>query len=111
MIISRPSVNIPGRPPLPPNRPRLPPIGGTFTVSILETHAPVKAGGGPLRKATDRMLAELQLKSKVGEMRPSDEVESFKLSVKWEPSGSALGVIVTPEFVTLAEGELEVVRI
>ena len=54
--------------------------------------------GGPARCANARILAEIQEQSKLQPgHRPSDDVESLKLEVKWEPSPGALGVTLTPE--------------
>ena len=94
---------MPGRP---PPRTKLPPQGGTLTVSIVEAKDSSKPGsrplggliGGPARCANARVLAEIQEKSKLQPgYRPSDDVESLKLEVKWEPSPGALGVTLTTE--------------
>ena len=54
--------------------------------------------GGPERCANARVLAEIQEKSKLQPgHRPSDDVESLKLEVKWEPSPGALGVTLTAD--------------
>ena len=54
--------------------------------------------GGPARCANARVLAEVQEKSKLQPgHRPSDDVESLKLEVKWEPSPGALGVTLSAE--------------
>ncbi|KAI5116984.1 hypothetical protein M0805_001593 [Coniferiporia weirii] len=103
----RPSNNAPGRPQL-PQRMRVPPIGGTLTISLVETHSSGKAGGGPLRTPKDRILAKLQRDSKLGDAQPSDEVETFRFEVKWEPMKGALGVIIPPELESFEAGELEV---
>ncbi|KII92020.1 hypothetical protein PLICRDRAFT_103790 [Plicaturopsis crispa FD-325 SS-3] len=88
------------RPPLPPGRPAprssLPQLGGTLTISIVESHSPPQTGGGPARSPKDRVMAELQQKAKLGGRRPSDEVEGLKFEVRWEPSKGALGVAVSP---------------
>lgn len=92
---------MPGRP---PPRIKLPPQGGTLTVSIVKAKDSSKPGsrplggliGGPARCANARVLAEMQEKSKLQPgHRPSDDVESLKLEVKWEPSPGALGVALT----------------
>lgn len=80
-----------------------------MTISILESHANAKAGGGPSRTPKDRVLADLQGKSKFGGARPSDHVESLKIKVKWEPTKGALGVVIPLEDEAVTEGELEVV--
>ena len=94
---------MPGRP---PPRVRLPPQGGTLTVSIVEAKDSSKPGsrplggliGGPARCPNARILAEIQEKAKLqSEHRPSDDVESLKLEVKWEPSPGALGVTLTAQ--------------
>lgn len=94
---------MPGRP---PPRVRLPPQGGTLTVSIVDAKDSSKPGsrplggliGGPARCPNARILAEIQEKTKLqSEHRPSDDVESLKLEVKWEPSPGALGVALTAQ--------------
>jgi mediator of RNA polymerase II transcription subunit 14 len=98
---------MPGRP---PPRTKLPLQGGTLSVSIVEAKDSSKPGsrplggliGGPDRRANARILAEIQEKSKLRPgHRPSDDVESLKLEVKWEPSPGALGVTLTPEEIKL----------
>ncbi|KAN0076709.1 Mediator complex subunit MED14 domain containing protein [Tylopilus felleus] len=76
------------------NRSKLPPHGGTLTISIVENRASPQVGGGPARSPAARMLSELQLKAKLGSARPSDEVEGLKFEVKWEPMKGALGVVI-----------------
>ncbi len=66
-------------------------MGGTLAVSLVETHASPRAGGGPLRSPMHRILADLQRTSKVSSAQPSDEAETFKLDVRWEPTPGALG--------------------
>ena len=87
---------------------RIPPLGGTVTVSLVETRAAVRAGGGPKRSPRERVLARLQLEEKLNGLRPSDEVETFRIEVKWEPTKGALGVLLPPHLQTLEPGELEV---
>ena len=88
----------------PPQWVKLPEQGGTLTVSIVQAKDSSKPGsrplggliGGPARCANARVLAEIQEKSKLQPgNRPSDDVESLKLEVKWEPSPMALGVTLT----------------
>lgn len=88
---------------------QIPLLGGTCTVSIVETHSPPKAGGGPFRTPVDRVLADLQEKSKAPNAKPSDQVEGLALEVKWEPMKGALGVIVSRADMTFPEGELAIV--
>ncbi|KAG6333415.1 hypothetical protein ID866_5677 [Astraeus odoratus] len=83
---------MPGRP-QPPGRVLLPPHGGTLTISIVESRATQQAGGGPARTPVARMLAELQRKARLGDARPSDEVEGLKFDVRWEPMEGTLGVV------------------
>lgn len=107
---------MPGRP---PPRTRLPPHGGTLTLSIVEAKDSSKPGsrplggliGGPARSANGRVLAEIQEKSKLQPgHRPSDDVESLKLEVKWEPSPGALGVTLTAEESKLSAELATIVR-
>ncbi|KAH0826875.1 mediator complex subunit MED14-domain-containing protein [Lanmaoa asiatica] len=87
---------VPGRV-QPPNRIKLPPHGGTLTISIVENRANSKVGGGPARPPAARMLSELQLKAKLGSARPSDEVEGLKFEVNWEPMKGTLGVLINQD--------------
>lgn len=93
------------------NRPKVPLIGGTVTVSLVETRCSQRAGSGPKRNPKDRILAALQRESKIGSARPSDEVETFRIEVKWEPTKGALGVSTRPDLVTPDPGELDIVSI
>ncbi|KAF8447165.1 mediator complex subunit MED14-domain-containing protein [Boletus edulis BED1] len=96
---------VPGRA-QPPSRIKLPPHGGTLTVSIVENRASPKVGGGPARSPTARMLSELQLKAKLGSARPSDEVEGLKFEVKWEPMKGTLGAVIDQDESMAMIGEL-----
>ncbi|KDR75325.1 hypothetical protein GALMADRAFT_249364 [Galerina marginata CBS 339.88] len=101
------------RPPLPPTapgrpRPKIPLLGGTLIMSIVETRAPAQAGPGPARKSRQRVLARLQQKSKLGNGKPSDEVEGLKFVVQWEPAKGALGVLVPLEETYLPEDALRI---
>ena len=51
----------------------------------------------PTRPQKARVLAELQQRSKLGNLKPSDEVEGLKFEVCWQPAKGALGVIISPE--------------
>ncbi|KAF8170264.1 mediator complex subunit MED14-domain-containing protein [Mycena galopus ATCC 62051] len=84
------TLNPPGR-----ARPKLPLLGGTLTISIVEAKHP--STGGPARSPKARVLAELQHRSKLGTLRASDEVEGLKFEVRWEPSKGALGAVISPE--------------
>ncbi|KAH9485239.1 Mediator of RNA polymerase II transcription subunit 14 [Psilocybe cubensis] len=89
-----------------PGRHKIPPLGGTLTISIIETHAPPQTGPGPARTSRQRVAARLQQKAKLGRAKPSDEVEGLKFSVVWEPTKGALGVIVSAEDTHLPESVL-----
>ncbi|KAJ7188529.1 mediator complex subunit MED14-domain-containing protein [Mycena filopes] len=84
------SANSFGRP-----RQRLPLLGGTLTISIIE--AKQSQTRGPARSPKARVLAELQHRSKLGALRASDEVEGLKFQVRWEPAKNALGVAISSE--------------
>ncbi|KAJ7668443.1 mediator complex subunit MED14-domain-containing protein [Mycena polygramma] len=87
------------RPPPPANaRPRakLPLLGGTLTISIVEAKHPSQIRG-PARTPKARVLAELQHRSKLGTLRASDEVEGLKFEVRWEPAKGALGAVISSE--------------
>ncbi|KAF9484518.1 MED14-domain-containing protein [Pholiota conissans] len=89
------------RPPQPTQqgRPRLklPLLGGTLTISIVQTKAPPQTGPGPARTSKQRVLSRLQQKSKLGNGRPSDEVEGLKFVVHWEAAKGALGIVIPQE--------------
>lgn len=99
--------NIPGRSQM-QSRIKLPPHGGTLTISITESRATRKAGGGPARTPVARMLADLQQGAKSGDAHPSDEVEGLMFDVRWEPMKGTLGVIINQEEVLATVGRLEV---
>lgn len=101
---------MPGRAQL-PSRIKLPPHGGTLTISIVENRASAKVGGGPARSPVARMLSELQLKAKLGSARPSDEVEGLKFEVKWEPMKGTLGVTIDQNDSMAIIGEPSVVSV
>ncbi|KAL1745364.1 mediator complex subunit MED14-domain-containing protein [Schizophyllum fasciatum] len=90
-----------------PRHPRnaVPTSGGKLSISIVERRSPK---GEPARSPKARMLAEIQRKSKLGNLRPSEEVETLALEARWEPEPDALGVSVPREFVMVGEGELAV---
>ncbi|KAJ7690643.1 MED14-domain-containing protein [Mycena rosella] len=90
---SRPAIaaNTYGRP-----RTKLPLLGGTLTISIVEAK-PLPQARGPARSPKARVLAELQQRSKLGTLRPSDEVEGLKFEVRWEPAKGALGAVISPD--------------
>jgi hypothetical protein len=92
-------------PGLPPNRVKLPLHGGTLTISIVED-TDKKAARPPMA----RMLAELQRRSKLGDMRPTDEVESLQFDVKWEPMKGVLAANIDADEAIAAVQELVVVR-
>ncbi|KAJ3571005.1 hypothetical protein NP233_g4045 [Leucocoprinus birnbaumii] len=100
----------PPGPPIPPQQRgfQVPPLGGKVTVSVVETRGPPQAGPGPERSPKSRMLAKLQRKTKLGNSKPSDEVEGLRFEVKWEPERGALGVILPPDELVLPEDFLRV---
>lgn len=55
------------------------------------------------------MLAELQQKSKLGDMRPSDDVENLQFDAKWEPMKGVLAANIDAEETIAAVKELVVV--
>src|ERR1700722_12631016 len=109
MILSRqPPKSVSGRP-APRVKNPIPSEGGTLIVSIEETHSPAQAGGGPARSPKARMLAELQRKTKLGALEPSNEVEGLKLVVRWQPTRCALGIVLPPSELVLPDSELSIV--
>lgn len=90
----------PGVPVLAPNRLKLPSHGGTLTISIVEKKS--------VRSPIARMLAELQQKSKLGDMRPSDDVETLQFDAKWEPMKGVLAANIDAEETIAAVKELVV---
>jgi mediator of RNA polymerase II transcription subunit 14 len=81
--------------PLARPRAKIPLLGGTLKISIVEAKHP--STRGPARSPKARVLAELQHRSKLGALRASDEVEGLKFEVRWEPAKGALGVPISPE--------------
>jgi mediator of RNA polymerase II transcription subunit 14 len=57
---------------------------GTITISMTE--------GSGSRSSRAKVLAELQYAAKLGSRRASDQVESLRFEVQWEPTPNALGV-------------------
>ena len=55
------------------------------------------------------MLADLEVKTKLGSLKPSDQVEGLKFQVKWEPAQGTLGVTISPDDMVFQAGELDVV--
>ncbi|KAF8972893.1 mediator complex subunit MED14-domain-containing protein [Flammula alnicola] len=100
------------RPPLPqlPGRPRLklPLLGGTLTISIVENKVPSQTTPGPARTSRQRVVARLQQKSKLGDAKPSDEVEGLRFTVNWEPAKGALGILIPAEESSLPTDALQV---
>jgi mediator of RNA polymerase II transcription subunit 14 len=92
-----------------PARNKLPLLGGTLSISIIETRTGLPAGGGSSRSAQVRILNEVAESSKLGDMRPSDQLESLQFSVKWEPVKGALAATVPPEELTMSKHDLIVV--
>ncbi|TRM70306.1 mediator complex subunit MED14-domain-containing protein [Schizophyllum amplum] len=90
-----------------PRHPRniVPTFGGTLVIAIVERQAPK---GGPARLPRARMLAEIQQKSKLGDLRPSDEVETLALEARWQPEPNALGVQIPEEHARIPPEELVV---
>ncbi|OBZ68191.1 Mediator of RNA polymerase II transcription subunit 14 [Grifola frondosa] len=77
--IRKPPPQVPGKP-TPQAKHKLPPLGGKLIISIE--------------------------RSKLDGRRPSDEVESLRFEVKWEPEKGALGVVIPVEDARLPQGEL-----
>ncbi|KAJ7594646.1 mediator complex subunit MED14-domain-containing protein [Mycena floridula] len=94
---------------VPPRRPsKIPLLGGTLTISITESQVSLQRGGGAIRSPRAQALADLQLRSKLGQMKPSDTVEALKFEVLWEPAKGAFGVNLPPEDTTMEPGILVV---
>jgi hypothetical protein len=95
----------------PPSRNRTSKValfGGTITIAIVESAS--QKNSGPKRKPKSRILAELQQKSKLGNKRPSNDVEGLEFQVQWEPSRGAFGVDIPLEGSDIAPELLQVVR-
>ena len=90
-------------------RNKLPLLGGTLTISIVDSNDSIR--GGPFRSPKARVIAKIQRVSKLGNSRPSDEVEGFEFNVRWEPAQGALGVHLPAESLTLSRDALKVVRV
>ncbi|KAG6920079.1 hypothetical protein DXG01_010147 [Tephrocybe rancida] len=82
-------------PPARQNRVKLPLLGGTITVSIIESRGPQQAGPGPARSPKTRAFSRIQRRAKLGDGIASDEVEGLRLKVLWEPAKGALGANVS----------------
>ena len=93
-----------------PNRPRLklPPLGGTVTISIVQTPRLAQSTSGSTRTPQKRAVARLQQKTKLGGAKPSDEVECLRFTVHWEPTKGALGVLIPSDQLVLS-ADLQVV--
>ncbi|KAF9528468.1 mediator complex subunit MED14-domain-containing protein [Crepidotus variabilis] len=100
------------RPPVPqlPGRPKfkIPLNGGTLTISIVEKRSPIRDSKEPDRTPRQRVLSRIQQRAKLGDSKPSDEVEGLQFAVRWEAASGAFGVFVNPEEVTLPQGALQV---
>lgn len=75
---------------------KLPPHGGTLTISIVET--PLRDG----RRAKDpksRVLFGLQQRAKIGQKTPSDTIENLSFEIKWEIQKGVLAVPVPEDVV------------
>jgi hypothetical protein len=55
------------------------------------------------------VLARVQQRVKLGNTKPSDEVQPLRLSVTWEPSQGVLAVNLPPSDLTLPRHELAMV--
>ncbi|KAF5370780.1 hypothetical protein D9758_002136 [Tetrapyrgos nigripes] len=87
------------------NAPKIPLMGGTLTVAIIETTALQRANGRSFRSKT---LAELQQISKLQSKRPSDTVEYLKFDIRWEPAQGALAIALPREETVLPKDLLAV---
>lgn len=87
-----------------PGRPshRIPRLGGTLTIAIVEKHSsPMLSRKGSEKAPYQNVVARLQQRSKLGTSRPSDDVERLCFDVHWESAKGAFGVIVDPDEVAL----------
>ncbi|KAJ3500334.1 hypothetical protein NMY22_g19291 [Coprinellus aureogranulatus] len=103
------AVQLPSRPLMPhqPGQPRgkqkPPPLfGGTLTIAI-ESIMMRKA-----RTPEQIMLARIQQQVKLGNAKPSDEVEPLKLFAKWTPSQGVLALNVPLSELSLPRSDLEI---
>ncbi|KAF8893946.1 mediator complex subunit MED14-domain-containing protein [Infundibulicybe gibba] len=96
-----PSLPTQGRP-----RTKLPALGGAITISIIESRGPSQTGAGSAKSPKARIMANIQRKSKLGNSRPSDDVEGLEFRVSWEPAQGALGVDLPSESSTMPDGHL-----
>lgn len=90
-------------------RPKLPLLGGTVIISIVEIHRPAQSTSGPTRTPQKQAIARLQQKTKLGSAKPSDEVEGLRFTVHWEPTKGALGVLIPLDQLVLSADALQVV--
>lgn len=101
-----PPPQLQGRP-----RSKLPLLGGTLTISIVEGISPNRTGPDLIPISRARVAARLQLKSKLKNARPSDEMEQFHFVVHWEPAKGALGIAIPSDESVLPPGALQVVSL
>ena len=90
-------------------RPKLPLLGGTVILSIVETHRPTQSSSDPTRTPQKRAIARLQQKTKLGGAKASDDVEGLEFTVRWEPTKGALGVLIPLEQLVLPADALQIV--
>jgi len=55
------------------------------------------------------VISRLQQRSKLGNAAPSDQVESLRFEVRWEPTRGVLGVLIPVEDAALPENVLIIV--
>ncbi|EIN12028.1 MED14-domain-containing protein [Punctularia strigosozonata HHB-11173 SS5] len=94
-------------PQVPPGRAarnKLPLLGGTLSIDIVETTATEGARWSP----EVRVLNELAETSKLGGLHPSDQVENLQFRVMWEPMKGALAAVVSPEELAVSEEDLAI---
>ena len=82
-----------------------------MTIAIIETRGPPQTGSGPARTSRQRAISRMQQKSKLGNARPSDDVEGLRFNVHWEPSKGALGINTALNDSTFPTGLVQVVRV
>lgn len=89
-------------------RPKLPLLGGTLTISITESPRRL-SGSGSGRAPRARVLTKLQHIAKFGDAKPSDEVEGLNFQVHWDAIKGALGISIPPEAYALSIDDLKIV--
>lgn len=81
-----------------------------MTIEIKAVNSAFITSNGPATSPKAQALADIQYKSKISAVRPSDEVEALAFHVTWEPFPRVFGLVVPPEQCVLSAEALAIVR-